>query len=99
MKFSRMEERTKIINNILKKFYGIRIPALFFDNRDFPYIKYWYDENHDSLSTEYLSIDLNCYPNKNLSFDLFNKLLNEMENKLIQHFKEEKKITLIPYDD
>lgn len=94
-----MEERTKIINNILKKIHGIRIPALFFDNKDFPYIKYWYDEKHDSLSNEYLSIDLNCYPNKILSFDLFDKLLNEMEDKLIKYFKDKKKIALIPYDD
>jgi hypothetical protein len=93
-----MDNRKTIIENILKSFAGIRISAFYFQNKDLPYIKYWYDEVNDSLATEFLSIPFNC-KTEEIDAEYVYNLLDHLEDDLITYFKTEKNVRLLVYDD
>lgn len=99
MKFSRMEERTKIINDTINRYNGNRIHAFFYENEKVPEIMYSYDESTDSLVAEKVSLCLSNYKNKDFTLHNFYTILCELEKKILEYYKNEKNIILEIDDD
>lgn len=89
-----MKTRREIIQEILDKIYGSRIQAIFFDNDDVPYIPYWYDEMTDSFMTEYVLVPI-AHNTEDINFDVIYDYIDELEGKLMEHFKNKYDIELL----
>lgn len=94
-------EKTKaeIINEVIKDINGDRIPSLFFMNDELEYTDYWYNDANDSLETEIASLSLCDYDKESINGITIDKILSELENKVIEMFQKKYGITLIPYSD
>lgn len=94
-------EKTKkeIVNEVIKDINGDRIPSLFFMNDELEYTDYWYNETNDSLETEIASLSLGNYDKETINGITIDKILSELENKVIEEFQKKYGITLIPYCD
>ena len=92
-----MKTRKEHIEEIMHKYNGDLLPALYFDNEDVPYIAYWYDEETDSLMTAFVSVPF-LSTTENIDVSFLDNLINELEKKLILYFHENKGIELYYYD-
>lgn len=94
-------EKTKkeIVEGVIKKLNGDRVPSLFFINEELPEADYWYNEKTDSIETEFVSMSLSKYDKSHINCETFCKLLSQMEDLIMEYFKKEKGIILINYDD
>lgn len=83
-------EKTKkeIVNEVIKDINGDRIPSLFFMNDELEYTDYWYNEANDSLETEIASLSLNNYDKETINGITIDKILSELENKVIDEFQK-----------
>ena len=81
------QRRKAVVEEIIKKMNGDRVPSLFFRNRSVPYVDYWYDVESDSLATDCASVRFNCETDKIDSY-VVAQMLDELENLVTAYYKK-----------
>ena len=79
------KERTKFIENALKKYRGAMMPWLQFKSDELPFVEYYYDERDDSLHAGPISIPFH-YSESEVNGEVIDDCLEKLQEMVYEHY-------------
>ena len=89
--------REKFIIHALYVYRGGMAREFYYTNKDYPFIRYYYDPNDDCLHADAVSVPFH-YKEEEITNKVISDALDALEDKLRDYFEKEKGVILYEYD-